>query len=416
MKIKSLVLSLLFAAPLYADTTTSADPLKDKMQSLINDYHKKYSEQERFSAVAASVLIPKDKQIDINDIKTVVTGTIGFPPYSQPITANDLFDIGSITKSFTSMIILQLEVEGKLNLSDPVGKWLPQYTNWKDVTIRQLLNMTSGIPNYSEDKEFEKRMMSNLSGGWTDQELISYAHPEKPIKVNKNNLFEYCNTNYILAALIIEAITQDTFEHQLQIRILAEQKYFKNSFYPAGPHGSEVQKAIASKKTHGYFYDEKTQTLYDTFDNNLAWAGAAGAIVANTQDVVSWVQVLYHGLLINPEFREHVLSELESVVSMKTGKPLANVTAEDPSAFGLGVGYHYDQETRQRFWTYQGSTLGYRVMYLWHPCNDVTTVIALNGKGAEGNANSKLGNHIVGATIDLYKAVIALHPELKCDS
>ena len=75
--------------------------------------------------------------------------------------------------------------------------------------------MTSGIPNYSEDSGFEKKMEANWTYVWTDEELLSYAHPEKPIKIDEKNLFSYSNSNYILAAMVIEKVTNDSFSHQL---------------------------------------------------------------------------------------------------------------------------------------------------------------------------------------------------------
>lgn len=419
MKIKKRVFSLILAGSLvstgmYAESGAADKALTEQMQKVVNDYYKEYSDKELFTAISASVLIPHKKQIDINGIKTVVKGSMGFPPLTQAITATDLFDIGSITKSFTSLILVQLQTEDKLSLDDTLGKWLPQYPNWREVTLRQLLNMTSGIPNYSEDSEFDKKMMADLSHVWTSEELLTYAHPEKPLKVNKDKRYEYCNSNYILASMVIEKATHDTYEHQLKKRIINPENHLDNSFYPAGPDGVRVGRFVANRRIHGYFYDENTHKSVDTIDNDLSWAAAAGAIVANTEDVVRWVHLLYHGLLISPDYRERSLTELKSVVSTRTGRPIATVTAEDPSGFGLGVAYHYDKDSKQRFWYYEGSTLGFRVMYLWSPCNDVTTVIALNSKGAEGNPHSKMGDHIGKANQDLYKAVMKLYPELRC--
>lgn len=406
--------ALLVPAFVCADSPSGKLPLKDLLQKAADDYFDQYNKKERFTAIAVSVFIPQDKHNEPDDIITVVSGVMGYPPLEQLITSTDLFDIGSITKSFASLILLQLQTEGTLSLDDPLGKWLPQYQQWKDISLRRLLNMTSGILNYSADPEFEKKMMEDFGHVWTDEELLTYAHPERPIEYNKNNLFEYSNSNYILAGLVIEKATQDTFEHQLYVRIINQN--LQNTYYPAGPNGGEVQKAVENRKIHGYFYDEETKKLYDTFDNSLSWAGAAGAIVANTEDVVRWVQLLYHGTLINPSYREKALAELESVVSMKTGLPIPTVTAEDPAAFGLGVGYYYDEKSKQRFWIYQGSTLGFRVMYFWHPCNDVITAVALNGKGGEGNDESQSGNQIASANIKLYNSIIEQYPDLRCNS
>lgn len=403
------------AVSLITPTIYAADAVIQKgMQVVVDDYLKKYSKQEDFTAIAASVLIPHDKDIDPNDITSVVAGTMGYPPFNQPISTDNLFDIGSITKSFTALIILQLQTEHKLSLNDSLGKWLPQYKQWKDVTLRQLLNMTSGIPNYSEDPDFDKEMMANLGHVWTNEELLTYAHPDKPIKINKNNRYEYCNSNYILAAMVIEKAGNDSYEHQLKKRILNSDNFLNDTYYPAGADGVATGKEIKSRRVHGYFYDEHLKKQVDTINNDLSWAGAAGAIVANTEDVVRWVQLLYHGTLFNPVFKERALAELESVVSTKTGLPIAKVTAKDPMGFGLGVAYHYDQQSGQAFWTYEGSTLGFRVMYLWNPCNDVTTVVALNSKGGEGNPKSNMGDHIVDANLNLYRMILKENPELQC--
>ena len=419
MKIKTSIYSLTLAVSLIS-STSSADSnfadteLKNQMQNVVTDYYKKFSDKELFTAMAASVLIPHNKQTDIKNTLTVVIGTMGFPPFNQEITTNNLFDIGSITKSFTSLILLQLQTEGVLSLDDTLGKWLPQYPNWKEVTLRQLLDMTSGIPNYSEDPVFDKKLYSDLSHVWTDEELLTYAHPEEALKVNKNNRYEYCNSNYILAALVIEKATHDTYENQLKKRIINAKNDLDDAFYPAGPNGVEVGNTIKNRRVHGYFYDKTTKKPVDTISNDLSWASSAGAIVANTEDVVKWVQLLYHGTLINPDYREKILTELESVVSTRTGRPIDTVTAEDPMGFGLGVAYRYDNDLKQRFWFYEGSTLGFRVMYLWSACNDVTTVIALNSKGAEGDPNSKMGDHIGTASLNLYNAILRVHPELRC--
>lgn len=399
----------------YGNSNSNASKLQEHMQHIADSYYQKYSGKELFTAVAMSVYVPLDKTNGAKDSATVVTGTMGFAPYTRKITSDDLFDSGSITKSFTALILLQLQTEGKLSLNDTIGKWLPQYPHWKQVRLRQLLNMTSAIPNYSEDPLFNQKMLKDLAHVWTDEELLTYAHPEKPLKINQKHRYEYSNSNYILASLVIEKATQDTFEHQLSQRILQAKNHLNDTFYLAGPKGTALEQSLKDRRVHGYFYDKKTGKSVDTLSNNLSWAGAAGAVVANTEDVVRWVQLLYHGTLIDPAYKEQALAEMEALVSTQTGQPISAVTANDVSGFGLGIAAHYDNKSKKAFWFYEGSTLGFRVMYLWSACNDVTTVVALNSKGAEGNIHSKMGDHIAQANFELYQMIMKLYPQLNCN-
>src|SRR5262249_10536304 len=97
----------------------------------------------------------------------------------DPIRATDHVRVGSITKTFTGTAVLQLADEGKLRLDDPIARHLPSIPNGDKITIRQMLNMTSGLYNYSEDKSFNESLDKNPEKVWTPDELlaIAFAHP-----------------------------------------------------------------------------------------------------------------------------------------------------------------------------------------------------------------------------------------------
>jgi len=115
-----------------------------------------------------------------------------------PVSAGALWQIGSNTKAFTAVMLLQLEAEGKLSISDTLGQWLPQYPAWRDVTIRQLLNMTSGIPDPGNDDDLPgyQAFLSAIAAGadLSAAKVISYAGT-----ANTGDVWLNSNTNYVLA-------------------------------------------------------------------------------------------------------------------------------------------------------------------------------------------------------------------------
>lgn len=417
MKKSKIAISILVAAAATAAGWAFAhvgSACKDELQTIADAYLKDQHQAEGFTGLSASVYVPFNKN-NGGEVLTVVAGTRGYPPYTQFIAPDDLFQIGSITKSFVAVIILQLQAEGKLKLDDPIGKFLPQYPNWSTVTIRQLLNMTSAIPNYSADPAFEKLLYGQPDKVWDYESLLTYAHPDKPLAVKPGSLWDYSNSNYILAAMIIEKITGEPFNRQMHQRLLKGANELGHTYYPDGKKAEAIQNSLMGQMVHGYYFNAQTKKWDDVTRNNLSWAGPAGAIIADTENVLHWVRGLYKGEYFSDKSRENAMADLEEIVSMQTGQALDDVSAENPRGFGLGVGYVYDPKSKQRFWFYEGSTLGYRVMYLWKACNNVTVVAALNSKGGEGDANAKIPDNIHTLALDLYQTVVDHNPELQCD-
>jgi len=227
----------------------------------------------------------------------------------------NLMGDGSITKSFTAAIILQLESENKIKLNDTLGKYLPQYSDWSSVTIRQLLNMTAGIFDYSNDSTaFEKKLASNIYQQWSPEELIkfSYNNTEKSENCPKggNTCFApgagyyYSNADYILLEMIISKITGHTFEQEIYDRLLGPSSrlgrlnntYYVPDTYPAG---------IALRMVRRY-----DPTLGDITFMNMSWAGPAGANISNTADLVDWARLLFQTREVLPEQQSNMLTQL----------------------------------------------------------------------------------------------------------
>lgn len=376
-----------------------ADPGFDhQIQAMLNHHYNKYKDSEYFTGIALTIYIP-GKQI-----KNFYIGTESRDKDSKKISPSTLFQIGSITKSFTSAIILQLENENKIKIDDKLANSLTQYPKWGDVTIRSLLDMTSGVPNYTDTPFWNVQESDNISRVWTNQQLIAFVYPTANFAPPMRKDYYYTNSAYVLAGMVIEKLTSDSFLNQVNNRIIKPLN-LANTFYPT----QSLDPQILSRQAHGYYYnqyDSPNLVGKDVTANDLSWAGAAGAMLSTPEDVALWIHELFAGnKILKPE--QH--KELTQIVSLNTGKPLKHLTADDDRGFGLGVIQAYDNSSPQgNYWFYEGETLGFRAIYSYTPCNGVIIAAAFNSAtNPDNDYASTLANQIYDAVLDEY-------PELTC--
>jgi D-alanyl-D-alanine carboxypeptidase len=284
-----------------------------------------------------------------------------------PVPASALWQIGSNTKAFTAVIMLQLEAEGKLSMSDPIGRWLPQYPAWRHVTIRQLLDMTSRIPDYLYQPAFIAAFAADQRTRFTAARLVSYAAglPLGPAG------WHYTNTDYLLAQMIIEKVTHDTYADQLTRRIITPLRLRTTCLAPYTCPASD-----AARMPAGYFYIAGAPpSLIGKRMPPLAltWAQATGGLVSSLADMTTWDRDLYTGQLLPPR-QQH---QLESLVSEATGKPIRRTTAADPVGYGLGVQQVFNPQTGS-FWAYEGQAFGARVIHYYFPRTGLLIAVAAN--------------------------------------
>jgi D-alanyl-D-alanine carboxypeptidase len=368
----------------------SDDALTSALQKTLDAYVTARGEPEHISAASLSISLK-----GAGEAMNLAAGTVKYPDAGAKVTPADLFEIGSITKSFTSVAILQLEAVGKLTIEDKLGKWLPQYPEWKDVTIHRLLDMTSPIPGYDNQPAIASIMGEDPGRRFTPQELVASAYPHngepKPVSG-----WTYSNTNYILAQMIVEKAGGRPYAEV--VRDLGEQVGLKNTFYEQNLYPASITDRMVS----GYFFnhdpDDKLLAPLlglDVKHDSVSWMQGAGGIIASMEDVSRWARALYEGPLLADKQRR----ELMTLVSDKTGEPIAAPSEENPGAFGLGVGAGY-RPALGAYWYYQGMTLGYRVLYAFFPANGAVIVVGLNSQPDDKqNKNGALLEEVYGVLL-----------------
>ena len=207
---------------------------------------------------------------------------------SIPLTTENVFDIGSMSKQFTAVCILQLAETGKLNLKDDLKKYLPDYnTHGKIVTIENCLNHTSGIPSFTELKGFDSLYQKKLT-----------VKERKDFFENHDLLFEpgtdfsYSNSGYFLLALIIEKVSGMSYDDYIKTNIF-DKAGMKSSY--SNISGNEIpMKAIG--------YDRGANAGYQiTSDYEKSWTVGAGNIVSSTGDLLIWNDALNSGKIISKQ-------------------------------------------------------------------------------------------------------------------
>jgi len=345
--------------PQPAPSATQA-PLEAALTSDLESYLERREGPERISAISATVSLPGGSTIDVTAGTTFRNGRVA-------VTPRNLYQIASNTKAFTGILALELQSRGKLRLDQTLATWLPQYPQWKDVTVRQLLQMTSGIATYEASSAWARDLLANPQRDFSPQRLIGYVTgiPRKPG-------FVYSNTNYILAQLVLEKASGQSYEtlvRSLIARAHLRQAFYYPDLYPA---------TLLDRTVAGYFDDSTATDLAPLLGENvrdfsLSWAQAAGGIVAEPHAVALWDRQMYRGNVITPAER----AELERLVSFQSGKPIDRTTPQDPRGFGLGVA-QFDTKNYGRIWFYEGETLGYRLLHVYFPDDDLIVVIGLN--------------------------------------
>lgn len=211
-----------------------------------------------------------------------------------PMKADDTFIIASDTKSFVGTVALQLVEEGKLSLDSKLSEFLPDFPNAENITVEQLLNMTSGIYDYSTDPKVVAKLGKNPAKVWPHERLVAIAGKNPPYFAPGTG-WHYSNSNTVIIGLIIEKVTGNPLEKEIATRI-TEPLGLKNTFLPAD---ASQNKTTAT----GYNLDEDNGTFLESPNVDPSFLWAAGAMISNLPDLKIWAEALGTGKMITPELQ-----------------------------------------------------------------------------------------------------------------
>jgi D-alanyl-D-alanine carboxypeptidase len=287
----------------------------------------------------------------------------------RPVNDNGFFRIGSNTKTFISVVVLQLAAEHRLSLNDTVGRWLPGvvHGNGNDggkITVRELLQHTSGLHNYTDDLQAQitspqaYRKLEFHQFSRPDLLNIALAHqPDFAPGADWN----YSNTNYILLGMIIRKVTHHSWEHEVTRRIIN----------PLGLHHTYApgtSTRLPRPHAAGYLIFDKN-TRVNTTAENMSWADSAGALISNASDLTRFWSALGRGTLLRPA----QTAEMRQTVPA-TGGDSASVPG---SRYGLGI-FFIPLSCGGGYWSHEGDVPGYNTVGAVSADGHTTVVLSVN--------------------------------------
>jgi D-alanyl-D-alanine carboxypeptidase len=289
-----IVVSLVSAIAAYAQqpiTATGTNVLKKEIQTKLDEWHK----AGKFPGATVGVALANGESFGLavghsdRDAKT-------------PMTPNDRMPAGSTGKTFAAAMALQLVKDGKLNLDDKVEKyfgkepWFARVSNAKDITVRQLMNHTSGLVRYEFKKEFTDFLTANPYKVWTPEDRLAYLF-DAPAPFEAGKGWEYSDTNYIVLGMIIEKITGKKFYDEARKRYIKPLK-LADTIAQEGPVMKGVVQGYAGANNPFGGKDAMIENGKFIVNPQLEWTG--GGWASTGHDLARWAKALYEGKAIDP--------------------------------------------------------------------------------------------------------------------
>ena len=290
---------LLFAVAVYGQTgATDTTAVKTAIQLKLNEWHK----AGNFPGATLGVVLANGDSfglaVGISDRET-----------KRPMTPADRMLAGSVGKTFAAATALQLIKEGKIGLDDKIEKylgrepWFSRLPNAKDITVRQLMNHTSGLVRYEFKEQFTKDLTANPKKAWKPAELVAYLLDEKP-PFAAGEGWDYSDTNYIVLGMIIEKVTGRRFYDEANGRLLRPLK-LTDTIPQDGPRLKGVVQGYAGPNNP--FGGTDAMIVNGNFVINPQFEWTGGGYASTARDLARWAKMIYEGKAFSSDLLPAVL-------------------------------------------------------------------------------------------------------------
>jgi len=343
------IFGFLFLFLLSASYLLGTTELEERMQTILDRGIARYD----IHGVSATVIFPDG---------SVWSGVSGVSHGDNKITADMVFAIGSITKNVVAALALKLVEKDTFTLEDPLSKWLPPYPYVDDrITIRQLLNHTSGIYMFWNNQQIWDDLMSEPDRIFTPEEVLGYI---KEPHFAPGEGWAYSNTNYLLLAMIMEKATGTSLPDLIREHLMEP--------YPFRPVYFSQENSTPPNQAHIYGDDlmfgsgDVDNTFHPRAAHESITHGSSG-IFTTAENLALWGHLLFEGEILEPE-------SLENMLQMVTFPPTANMRA-----YGLGVQeYERQFSSGLRAIGHGGGNIGTSSYLVHFPDHHITIVVMIN--------------------------------------
>jgi CubicO group peptidase (beta-lactamase class C family) len=339
-----------------------------------------FSEKYPANSPGATVLIAQDDKI----IYRKAFGMANLE-LNVPMKPENVFQLASITKQFTSVSILMLVEQGKLSLQDPLSKFIADYPRGNEITIHHLLNHTSGIKSFTNLPDFRAKTRLDM----TPDEIIS-SFKNLPLEFNPGEKYEYSNSGYFLLGYIIEKLSGMSYEDFIQKNIFdklgMKYSYYSNSY------------KIIPNRANGYQLYEGNFENAEYMSSTIPYA--SGALMSTVDDMFLWNKAIHSNMLISESSKKAAFT---------------NYTLANGKNSNYGYGWYVNEIANITTIEHPGGMNGFTTSGIYIPEKNVYSIVLSNlddGRGAE-HLNIKAVSALLGNSITEKAAVNIPEKELK---